>query len=514
MSTGPATGGGRPARRRPPRSALVVGGGISGLVAARDLAARGLRVTLVEAEDHLGGAVGAHQVAGLVLDSGAESFATRSRAVPDLLEELGLGERVVHPNRAGSWLFLPEGAVPAPDSGVLGIPADPTAPRLRVALGRAGMLRASLDRRLPAFVGVTERSLGGLVRVRMGERVLERLVTPFTSGVHSAHPDDLDVDAVAPGLRRALREHGSLGAAAGALRRAAPAGANVAGLRGGMNALSETLVRELERTGVKLVTGYDVIAVDRDPRRDGWMVIQRQPRNGDKTAVARGELLVMATDGATTVRLLASHRDELQRFVPGPGPQVALATLVVDDPRLDGAPRGTGLLVSEDARAVRAKALTHASAKWDWVREAAGPGRHVLRLSYGRAQAAGTVPPEVALPDEQLIRLALSDASTLMGVTLRPQQLVGADIVRWRSALPRAGVGHARRVAEFRRALAELPDTVAVGAWLAGTGLASVVEDTRAQVRALLAEAGVPEAPPPGPPAPPAPPTTPTPRKD
>ncbi|MFI7581654.1 protoporphyrinogen oxidase [Kocuria sp. M1N1S27] len=484
----------RPGRSTPPRSALVVGGGVSGLVAARDLAARGLRVTLVEAEDHLGGAVGAHQVAGLVLDSGAESFATRSRAVPDLLDELGLGERVVHPNRAGSWLFLPEGAVPAPNSGILGIPADPTAPRLRAALGRAGMLRAGLDRRLPSFVGTTERSLGGLVRARMGERVLERLVAPFTAGVHSAHPDDLDVDAVAPGLRRALRENGSLGAAAAALRLAAPAGANVAGLRGGMNALSETLVHDLERAGVKLVTDYDVIALDRDPRRDGWMVIQRQPRHGHKTAVARGELLVMAADGTTAVRLLASHEDELQRFAPEAGPQVALATLVVDEPRLDGAPRGTGLLVSEDARGVRAKALTHASAKWDWVREAAGPGRHVLRLSYGRAQPEpSVVPPEVALPDEQLIRLALSDASTLMGMPLRPAQLAGADIVRWRSALPRAGVGHARRVAEFRRALAELPDAVAVGGWLAGTGLASVVADTRTQVRTLLAEAGVPD---------------------
>ncbi|MEX5298717.1 protoporphyrinogen oxidase [Kocuria sp. CPCC 205292] len=485
---------GTPARRTPPRSALVVGGGVSGLVAARDLAARGLRVTLVEAEDHLGGAVGAHQVAGLVLDSGAESFATRSRAVPDLLEELGLGERVVHPNRSGSWLFLPEGAVPAPDSGILGIPADPTAPRLRAALGRAGMLRAGLDRRLPAFVGMTERSLGGLVRARMGERVVDRLVAPFATGVHSAHPDDLDVDAVAPGLRRALREHGSLGAAAAALRRAAPAGANVAGLRGGMNALSETLVHDLERAGVKLVTGYDVIALDRDPRREGWMVIQRQPRHGHKTAVARGELLVLATDGTTAVRLLAGHEEDLQRFAPEPGPQVALATLVVDEPRLDGAPRGTGLLVSEDARGVRAKALTHASAKWNWVREAAGPGRHVLRLSYGRAQTDATaVPPEVALPDDQLIRLALSDASTLLGMPLRPGQLAGADIVRWRSALPRAGVGHARRVAEFRRALAVLPDAVAVGGWLAGTGLASVVADTRSQVRALLAEAGVPD---------------------
>ena len=100
-------------RRTPrrPRTALVVGGGVAGLTAARDLAAAGLRVTLVEASDHFGGAVGAHQVAGLVLDSGAESFATRSTAVPELLDELGLADRVVTPDPAGSWLYLPEGTI-------------------------------------------------------------------------------------------------------------------------------------------------------------------------------------------------------------------------------------------------------------------------------------------------------------------------------------------------------------------------------------------------------------------
>ena len=89
--------------RRKARTALVVGGGVAGLTAARDLAAAGLRVTLVEADDHFGGAVGAHEVAGLVLDSGAESFATRSDAVPQLLEDLNLSDRLVSPKPAGSW---------------------------------------------------------------------------------------------------------------------------------------------------------------------------------------------------------------------------------------------------------------------------------------------------------------------------------------------------------------------------------------------------------------------------
>ncbi len=45
-------------------TAIVVGGGVSGLLAARELAAAGVRVTLLEQKDHLGGAVGAHEVGG------------------------------------------------------------------------------------------------------------------------------------------------------------------------------------------------------------------------------------------------------------------------------------------------------------------------------------------------------------------------------------------------------------------------------------------------------------------
>ena len=57
-------------------TAIVIGGGPSGLISARRLAAAGMRVTLLEQKHHLGGAVGAHEVGGLLLDSGAESFAT------------------------------------------------------------------------------------------------------------------------------------------------------------------------------------------------------------------------------------------------------------------------------------------------------------------------------------------------------------------------------------------------------------------------------------------------------
>lgn len=482
------------ARTRPPRSALVVGGGIAGLVAARDLAAAGLRVTVVEARPQFGGAVGSHLVDQIVLDSGADSFATRSSAVADLAVELGLGDRIVHPDPSGSWVSLPDGPHPSQRSGVLGIPGNLQDPELAKILGRFGTWRARADLKRPASLGADARTVGELVRRRMGTAVRDRLVAPFTLGVHSTHPDALELDTAAPGLRTALQEQGSLSAAAASMRAATPAGSNVAGLQGGMHTLAEALIDDLKTRRVKLVLGYDVIAVDRDPRREGWMVLQRQPEVGDKTAIARGEMLVMACDGPTTVRLLAGQNREISRYQPGPAPRVALATLVVDQPALDSAPRGTGILVAPEVSTIRAKALTHVSAKWGWVREALPAGRHVLRLSYGRVNSeGGTGSPELELTDEQLVTLAMRDAAHLLGAELPASCLVDADVIRWEQALARSSAGHAELVREFRAAAGALDRVAAVGAWLAGTGLAAVVADTRREIARMLVGTGVRE---------------------
>ncbi|MDO4917048.1 MAG: protoporphyrinogen oxidase [Rothia sp. (in: high G+C Gram-positive bacteria)] len=469
-------------RRSPRESAVVVGGGISGLLAARELAQRGLRVTLVERRHHLGGSVGAHEVAGHVLDSGAESFATRTPAVADLLTDLGIAEKICQPSQSGSWLYLQDGAYPAPKTGILGIPGNLNEPSVKNILGSAGIRRAKLDKILPASAGANAVTLGELVRKRMGSQVLDRLVAPVTTGVHSTHPDHLELDSVVPGMRAALAKYGSLVAASASLRAASPAGAQVAGLVGGMNQLSEALVDDVLRRRVRILTGYDAIAVDRDVTHGGWTLLQRQPKLAERAAPVHGKYLVMATDGPTTARILGSHLDEKSIPQINPGHEIALVTLVIDQAALDSHPRGTGLLVSDQVASVRAKALTHASAKWTWIADELGPGKHVVRLSYGRGNDAGPL-QEVALYDDQLITLAMHDASKLLGVSVSRNNLLGADVVRWKGSLPTAAPGHREKVADFRRALEELDGVSAVGAWLAGNGLAAVTADTKATLQ-------------------------------
>ncbi|WP_035742092.1 protoporphyrinogen oxidase [Arthrobacter sp. MA-N2] len=473
---------------------MVVGGGISGLLAAYRLAKAGITVTVLEANDAWGGCVGSHTVGGLALDSGAESFATRSTAVADLARELGLGDNIVAPHPGGAWVQLPGGAQELPKTGVLGIPANPWDPEVRRSLGFAGSLRASVDRYLPSSVGTSAEvtSVSALVRARMGKRVLERLVAPVVGGVHSADPGLLDVDMVAPGLRSALRQHGSLAGAVASQRKAgqasssptrpsgavaAKAGSAVGGLKGGMNTLVSVLVAELSSQGVTLVTGARVDTINHVD--GGWQAIA-----AGKTYDAGR--LVVALDGPSAVGLLENVLPELSGLRPAAGPLVSLVTLVVDVPELDRHPRGTGILVAPQTAGIEAKALTHATAKWDWLAGETGPGTHVLRLSYGRGEGRDAPGSAAALDDDALFEAALRDASTLLTVPIVREDVLDWDVVRWAGALPFAAVGHKQRVAEVRRICAEADGLSVVGGWLAGNGLAAVVADTSACIDAVL----------------------------
>ncbi|GAB3530144.1 protoporphyrinogen oxidase [Arthrobacter monumenti] len=495
----------KPHGKKPVRpTAVVIGGGMAGLIAARELATTGIEVTLLEATDRFGGCVGVHEVASLKLDSGAESFATRSTAVSDLVQELGLGDRLVEPNPAGAWVQLPEGASPLPKTGVLGIPADPWESEVRLTLGFWGALRASLDRWLPASTGTKSElsSVSDLVRARMGQTVLERLVTPVVSGVHSADPALLDVDMVAPRLRRLVAEKGSLSAAVAELRAGAKAGSAVGSLSGGMYTLVTALVEELKQAGVKLVTGTPVTELQLND------AASQEAKEAHPWTVTAGErtwtsdAVVVATDGPRAVGLVSDVAPEIANYAPKRGHQIKLVTLVLDMPELDAPTRGTGILVAPQTPGIQAKALTHATSKWSWLADEAGPGTHVLRLSYGRMSQGPQHSPEAPRvaaelhdagddvnsepeTDAELLDAAVSDAAALLGVHITEADLLDSGIVRWQGALPFAAVGHKKRVDEARKLAGQLSGFAMVGSWLAGTGLAAVTADARKTAGAL-----------------------------
>lgn len=461
--------------------AVVVGGGVGGLNAAFRLAQLGLSPTLLEARGGVGGLVFSAPIGGIRVDLGAESFAKRSRYTADLCRELGL--EVVDP-AGGSWIWA-DGRAGRIPHGVLGIPVDLDDPGLTDLLTPDGLARARDDLTLP--VTETPDDLAGLVETRLGREVLDRLVEPVAGGVHSAPCSQLAADVVAPGLSDALRREGSLVRAAAALRAGAPAGAVVSSVSGGLFRLAGALRDRIVEVGGSVLTRRIVTAITRDG--DGWLVTHHGVRPGPNPAappepdgepvVLRAPRLIVALDGRAALDLMRPL-DELGigDWTLPRGADLVQVCLAIDDPRLDAAPRGSGLLVAPptptDATPMTAKALTHYSHKWGWVRD--DQPVHVLRVSYGRA---GVPTPEPTLA------AALRDASVLLGVDLSEDAVRGHAVIHFDNSLPPQTPAHRVRVAALDAAVAALPGLGVTGAWFAGTGLAAVLPHAEDVARRL-----------------------------
>ncbi|SMC26523.1 Protoporphyrinogen oxidase [Andreprevotia lacus DSM 23236] len=82
----------------------VIGGGFSGLSAAYELAKKGIAVTVLEAENELGGLAAAFDVGDEKLDRFYHHWFTNDLAVMGLIDELGLNERVaINPTNTGVY---------------------------------------------------------------------------------------------------------------------------------------------------------------------------------------------------------------------------------------------------------------------------------------------------------------------------------------------------------------------------------------------------------------------------
>lgn len=467
----------------------VVGGGIAGLAAAWELSRHDLAVDLYESADRLGGRIQRRDLLGGRYDVGAESFAVRGGGVERLIADLGLGAQVQAPSGLRSWVVHPDLAAPLPPAGMLGIPVAPLGAEARRILGLRGALRAALEPLLPGRIGVHSTTVADAVRTRLGERVLTRLVAPVVRGVYSSDPEVLSVDAV-PGFAAAWASHRSLTAAARTVRQSTQsAGAAVAGLRGGMGSLVEELERRLESGGVTIHRRSTVTSII----QTGSGLRLEVETGAGPGAPRRAELLDVdaAVLTAPGVRLTRDDggRGSLvaQATAPPADPPttVHIVAMLLDDPRLTAAPRGTGALVATEAHRgehpILAKALTHSSAKWRWIADELPPDRHLIRLSYGHSPAAPAEHVSVdvaALSDDEMLRLACRDAGRILGVLLREGQVLG--MARQSHVLP----PRPSALSGSGQATTGIDGVFTAGEWVSGTGLAAVVPSARAAARA------------------------------
>jgi protoporphyrinogen/coproporphyrinogen III oxidase len=453
-----------------PADLAVVGAGISGLAAAWEGIRRGARVVVLDAAPDAGGKLRTAPFAGVALDEGADAFLARVPGAVELCAELDIASELVAPATGAAYVFLDGALRRLPPEQLLGVPTDLDAVAASGLLSPEGVARARRDLDAPDDrpPGGADESVGDLVRRRLGDEVLDRLVAPLVGSIYAGDCDHLSLQVAAAQLAAARdRTPGdpSLVRAAAALRvQAVETGRPVfLAPEGGMGRLVGALVEEI---GDDLRMGAAVNGLVREG--EGWRL---------EPAGLTARAVVVATPAFAAAPLVAPHAPAAADVLAAiEHASVALVALAVPRAGIEGDLDGSGFLVPRSA-GLRLTACSWVSSKWPHL--AVDPDFALLRASVGRAGDDRGF----ALDDDALVAAVLADLETTMGLRTAPADV---RLSRWPRSFPQPRPGHLARVAAAEAAVAAEPGLAVTGAWARGVGVPACIREGRAAAVSAL----------------------------
>jgi oxygen-dependent protoporphyrinogen oxidase len=447
---------------------VVVGGGIAGLAAARELEGLGAEVVLVERTSRLGGTLRTEARDGFTLEWGPDSFLSRKPRAVGLCDELGLEDELIgrRPENARSFVRLGRELHQLPE-GLTGlVPTDLRALEASTILSDDGKQRLAAEEELPPEPPGGDESLASFVIRRLGPEAYERLVEPLATGIYGGDGAQLSLQATFPQLRQLELEHGSVLRGLRAQSRPDATRPPFLSLRAGIGTLAHAVARELDS---EIRFGVPAVAVHALPGRYAVDL--------GHGVLVQADGVVLATPAFAAAKLVSALDPELADLLAGvPFASSAVISLGYSRDEVAHPLDGYGYVVprSEGGHVL---ACTWTSSKWEGR---APDGNVLLRVFAGRFERVS---------DDGLVRLAREEV-TLLGIRAEP---VLARVHRWPRGMPQYVLGHPERLERIDAALERHPGLALAGAAYRGVGIpdciASGEEAARSVARALAGAA-------------------------
>lgn len=460
-------------------SALVIGGGITGLTAARDLVRAGIPTTLIEASDRLGGKVATDRINGFVIELGPDSMLTTRPAAVALARELRLDDELIGVSEPRSVHILRDGnPIPMPEGVGLVLPSRALPFVTTRLFSWREKMRMGIDLVMPRQLADADVSVGGFLRARLGAALVSRLAGPLVGGIYGTSIDELSLDAVVPTLRDAERAHRSLilaglsdGRKMRARMKAAPrAGRSLgvfASLRSGLGGLVEALEGDL--SGARIELGVSVDSLE--------SLGSRYRARASDGRLLDVDGIIVTTPGAPTARLLANVAPAASAAITAIAHgSTSVINLVYRLEQFDTPPVGHGWLIPATER-MPLSALTFSSNKW--------AGR--APVGYMMLRAFLPDQPSGGRSTADLIRVARDAVEKLTGVRGEPELVRAAA---YAGTMPRYTVGHLTRVARAEAQVARLPGLALAGALYHGVGLPDCISSAHAAASKIAVALG------------------------
>ncbi len=447
------------------KKVIVIGAGISGLSAAFWLMRKGIDVELHEKENRVGGVIQTFRDSGYLFEKGPNSFLDNAPDTLELCRELHLENDLLKQSMRGNsrYIFLRNELhdVPMGPGGLIQT-------QLLSGKSKWGLLSEIFR---SANRSKEDESLASFVRRRLGNEILENLVTPFVSGVYAGDPEKLSLRGTFSILYDLEREHGGLirGGIARAFRRKKKEGnkpkkahaKNLCSFVDGMETNTQAIAKAL---GNRLYLESPI------------QQIQTRTGGGYSVQIGGNSARSIEADGVLLATPAYHAADLLEPLLPQSAGYLktiqynALAVVGMGYPRqaIRNECAGFGFLVPRNQGVRILGSIWNSSL---FVRRAPGGYR-----SFSVFIGGGLDPTAIQLTDEQMLSQIRTDLQTCIGASGEPSV---QHVFRWERAIPQYPIGHVDRIEEMKRELQTLPGFYCIGNYIDGVSTNDCIRKAR-----------------------------------
>ncbi len=490
------------------RKILVVGGGISGLAAAVRLVVRAQErqqpsphIVVCETNSTWGGVLQTQPLTDGFVERCADMFTTKLPWALELCRAIGYLDQLIPTDekRRGALVATRSGAAPIPAGFSLLVPQRWDSVWKSPVLSRRAKLRMWLEPWVVLFrrrfrVGSTvDESFQSFAIRHWGREAYDWLIQPLVSGIFTADPARLSMDAALTEFADLERQHGSLLRSANATQQpanngddvssaqlqdalAATAGANTSASTGvryglfltprlGMSHWIKAMTDWLLRHGVTLENETTVSHMVRSENQ--WSV-DRRPNSSPEPITEKFDAVILATPTYAAAKLLQGVDPALATRLAEI--EYASAAIVVSRFQRkqfadNGEKLGFGLVVPTILKSPLI-ATSFSSQKF--------PGRCAESDLLTRSFFGGALNPEhVDWDDQKLIETSVRELRRWISLVGDPLE---SQIVRWRNAMPQYHVGHRQRIEDISQLVAKHTSLALAGNAYIGVGIPQCIK--------------------------------------
>jgi protoporphyrinogen/coproporphyrinogen III oxidase len=439
-------------QRDKPRVAII-GGGISGLSALHFLRRRlpsNVSIRLFEADSRLGGTIGSDRIDGYVCDWGPNGFLDRVPLTLQLVEELGLQDKLRPANpQADNRFIYRHGRLHA-------ISASPIKFMTSSLLSLRGRLRVTMEPLIKPKRDDTDESVFDFAARRIGREAAEAMIDPMVSGIFGGAAKAVSLRSCFPVMEEMERDHGSLFRAMLAKKKTGK-NAGPAGPSGRLTSFDNGLYTIIERFhdlyADQIQKDSPVQRIIKTPQ--GYQI--DFPGKPAETFAA----VVLATPAYAAAQILHDTDPQLSDLLD----QIPYASLAVCCFGYSGDQRareldGFGFLVPRN----EGKRILGSIWTSSIFRDQAPDGQVLLRSMIG----GYTDPAAVRLIDDELTTLVNGELTAILALQTRPTFV---RIFRYEKGIPQFTLGHSDRLKQIDKRLHTLPGIYLASNAYSGIGL-------------------------------------------